>query len=204
MQITPIKTRIFKENEDLFSFVFKYIKKIEENSVLVIASKIVALGEGRTVEYKNKKQKIKLIKKESNLAIKTKLVWLTIKDGIVMANAGIDESNGRGKLILLPPNSFNSAKKIRALLCAKYKIKNLGIIISDSSLLPLRSGVIGVALGYAGFKGVKSYKGRKDIFGRKFVYQKTNVADSLATTATVCMGEGNEQQPLALITNAPV
>src|SRR3989338_7802630 len=103
-----------------------------------------------------------------------------------------------------PKESFFSAKKIRTLLCAKYKVKNLGVIISDSGLVPFRSGVIGLAIGYAGFKGAKSYKGKKDIFGRKFMYQKVNVADSLATSAVLCMGEGSERQPLALITNAPV
>jgi len=30
------------------------------------------------------------------------------------------------------------------------------------------------------------------------------VADCLATAAVLCMGEGKERQPLALITNAPV
>ena len=70
--------------------------------------------------------------------------------------------------------------------------------------MPLRNGVIGIAQGYAGLEGVKSYKEEKDIFGRKFIYSNTNVADSLATGATLCMGEGNEQQPLALITDAPV
>ena len=204
MQIKAIKTRIFHENEDLFSFIFKYVKKIPEKSVLVVTSKIVSLAEGRTIEYKSKKQKIKLIKKESSLAINTKLVWLTIKDGVVVADAGIDESNGDGQLIFFPKESFFSAKKIRALLCAKYKVKNLGVIISDSGLVPFRSGVIGLAIGYAGFKGAKSYKGKKDIFGRKFMYQKVNVADSLATSAVLCMGEGSERQPLALITNAPV
>ena len=204
MQIKAIKTRIFHENEDLFSFIFKYVKKIPEKSVLVVTSKIVSLAEGRTIEYKSKKQKVELIKKESSLAINTKLVWLTIKDGVVVADAGIDESNGDGQLIFLPKESFFSAKKIRTLLCAKYKVKNLGVIISDSGLVPFRSGVIGLAIGYAGFKGAKSYKGKKDIFGRKFMYQKVNVADSLATSAVLCMGEGSERQPLALITNAPV
>ena len=207
MQITPIKTRIFREHEDLLSFIFKYVKSLKENSILVVTSKIVALAEGRTVEFRSEKQKIALIKKESSFAIKTKYTWLTIKDGMVMANAGIDESNAGsqlGKLILLPKNSFLSAQKIRSQLCRHFKIKNLGIIVSDSGLLPLRSGVIGMAHGYTGFKGVKSYIGQKDIFGRVLKMSKVNVADSLATSATLCMGEGSEQQPLALITEAPV
>ena len=204
MQIRAFKTRIFLENEDLISFILKHIKKIPENSVLVVTSKIVALSEGRTVSFLNKEEKIKLIKQESDFEMETKEVWLTIKDGMVMANAGIDESNANGKIILLPKDSFHTAEQLRSKLSKYFKIKNFGIIISDSGLVPLRSGVIGIAQGYAGFKGVKSYKGKKDIFGRKFIYSSTNIADSLATGATLCMGEGKEQQPLALITNAPV
>lgn len=208
MKITPIKTRIFKENEDLLNFILKYIKKIPkknlENSILVVTSKIIALSEGRTSEIKNKKDKIKLIKQESSFALKTKYTWLTIKDGMVMANAGIDESNAKGKIILLPKNSFDSAKIIRVKLQKKFGVKNLGVLITDSRLFPLRAGIVGVALGYSGFQGIRNYIGKKDIFGRTLKMSKTDVADSLATAAVLCMGEGKEQLPLALITNVPV
>ncbi len=204
MQIKAIKTKIFLENEDLLSFILKYIKKLPERSVLVVTSKIVAFAEGRTVEYKNENQKIVLIKQESSFALKTKLAWLTVADGMVMANAGIDESNAKGKLILLPKDSFKSALNIQQTLCKKFGIKNLGVVITDSRLFPLRAGIVGFALGYSGFEGIKNYVGKKDLFGRKFRMTKTNIADSLATAAVLCMGEGNEQQPLAIINEAPV
>ena len=204
MKIKTIKTRIFKENEDLILFVLEYIHKLPEKSVLVITSKIVALSEGRTKECKNKKEKIKLIKEESSFSLKTKHTWLTIKDGIVMASAGIDESNADGKVVLLPKDSFKSAEIMRKALCKKFRIKNLGILITDSRLFPLRVGIAGVALGYAGFKGVRNYIGTKDIFGRILKMSKTDVADSLATSAVLCMGEGKEKKPLALITDAPI
>ena len=204
MQITSIKTRVFQENENLIDFILKYVKNIPENSILVVTSKIVALSEGRTVIYKSPQQKIKLIKKESDFAIKTKHTWLTIKDGIVMANAGIDESNAKNKLILLPKDSFQSAEILKNKLKKKFKLKNLGILITDSRLMPLRTGIVGVALGYAGFKGIKNYIGKKDIFGRILKVSKTDIADSLATAAVLDMGEGKEQQPLAFITNAPI
>jgi F420-0:gamma-glutamyl ligase len=211
MQITPIKTRIFKENEDLLKFILEYINKIPkknlENSVLVVTSKIGALSEGRIAEYKNELEKIKLIKKESSFALKTKYTWLTIKDGIVIANAGIDESNVSskpGKVILLPKNSFKSAGILRKKLMKKFHLKKFGVLITDSRLMPLRAGVVGIALGYVGFAGIKSYIGKKDIFGRTFRISKVDIADSLATSAVLCMGEGREQQPLALVTNAPI
>ncbi len=204
MKIRAIKTGIFRENDDLIEFILKYVKKIPEKSILVVTSKIVALSEGRVVKHIHEKQKIALIKKESNLAIKTKHTWLTIKDGMVMASAGVDESNGNGKLILLPKDSFVSAAKIRSLIKNYFKIKKLGVIISDSALIPRRAGVVGAALGYAGFQGIKNYIRERDIFNRVMKISRTNVADSLATAATLCMGEGGEKQPLALIVDAPV
>src|SRR3989344_3389060 len=204
MQVRTIKTRVFKEREGLLSFVLKYVKKLPEKSILVVTSKIVARSEGRVVVFKNKNEKIKIIKRESDVALKTKLVWLTIKDGMVMASAGVDESNAKGKLILLPKNSFRSAYILRKKLQKILKLKKLGVIITDSRTFPLRAGIVVVALGYAGFKGVRDYRGKGDIFGRILKFSRTDVADSLATSAVLCMGEGKEQQPLALITDAIV
>jgi coenzyme F420-0:L-glutamate ligase len=205
VNVTPIKTRIFKEGENLSAFVIEHLRKPTEKSILVISSKIVALSEGRTlVQPLKAKQKVRLIKKESLWAIQSDRAWLTEKDGHVMANAGIDESNAKRKLILLPKDSFKSAETLRKILQRKYGIKNLGVIITDSAIMPLRAGVIGAALGYAGLKGVRDYRGKKDISGRVMKMSRTNVADSLATAGTLLMGEGNERHPLALITDAPV
>ena len=205
MQVKSIKTRVFKEKEDLVSFIFEYGKEIKENSILVIASKVVALAGGRTTLGASLLAKEKLIKQESTFAIKTKNTWwLTIKDGMVMASGGIDESNANGKLILLPKDSFKSAKYIKQKIQKIKKIKNLGVLITDSRIFPLRAGVTGAALGYAGFQGIFDYRKDKDIFGRNLKFSRTNIADSLAGAATLLMGEGNEQRPLAIITNAPV
>ncbi len=204
MIVKPIKTRVFIEGEDLFSFVAQYVKKLPEKSVIVVTSKIVALAEKRTAIASSLKDKEKLIRKESQFAILTKYVWLTIKDGMIMASAGIDESNANGKLILLPKDSFKTAHLLRKKLQKKYKVKNLGVLITDSRTIPLRAGVNGVALGYAGFRGIKDYVGLPDIFGRKFKFSRTDIADSLATCAVLVMGEGAERHPLAIIEKAPI
>ena len=201
MNVRPIRTRIFKEREDLAAFITKHIPKLEDGAVLAVTSKIVALAEGRTA---HKKDKERLIKKESTWALRTKHGKITLKDGILMWNAGIDTSNADGKIILLPKDSFSSASSLRAKLRAHYGIKKLGIIITDSRIMPVRAGVVGIALGYAGFKGLRDYRGKPDIFERKLKFTQTNVADSLATAATVVMGEGRERQPLAVITEVSV
>ncbi len=206
MNIHPIQTTIFKEGEDLASFVTRHIPHLKENSVLIITSKIVALSEERTVQDASEKNRERLIKRESSFSIETKYprVWLTIRDGMFMASAGIDESNANGKLILLPKDSFLSARMLRRKLKAYYKIKNLGILITDSRTLPLRTGVVGVALGYAGFRGVKDYRGTKDIFNRRFKFSRVDVADSLATAGVLTMGEGAECRPLCIATDTEI
>jgi len=107
-------------------------------------------------------------------------------------------------LILLPKDSFESAATIRDELMKRFELKELGVLITDSRLFPLRAGVVGVALGYAGFQGIRDYRGMPDIFGRLLKLSQTDVADSLATAAVLCMGEGKEQQPLAVITDVSV
>ena len=206
MHIKPIKTRIFRESENLLSFIYHYVPTIPEKSILVVTSKIVALAEGRVVPYlyMNYKSFGTLVKEESDWAIRTKYTWLTLKDNTVMASAGIDRSNADGKMILLPKDSFISARAVLAKIRTHYTRKEVGVLITDSRLLPLRAGVVGVATGYAGFGGVRDYRGHKDIFGRMLHFSRTDIADSLATAAVLTMGEGNERRPLALITDAPV
>lgn len=204
MIIRAIKTRIFQEGEDLPVFITDYFKKLPERSVIIVTSKIVALAEKRTAVAENAQTKEKLIRAESDLAISTKYVWLTVKNGMVMASAGIDESNANGKLILSPKDSFKTARNLRNKLRQRYGVRHLGVLITDSRTVPLRAGVTGVAVGYAGFRGIKDYRGTPDIFGRKFKFSRTNIADGLATAAVLLMGEGNERQPLAIIERAPV
>ena len=205
MKVNAIKTRIFKENENLTDFIISHIPKLKDRTVLAVTSKIVALAEGRVVTLKNRKEKERLIRAESEWQLKVLPEWwLTVRDGTVVVNAGLDDSNAHGKTILLPKDNYKSADDLRRKLKKKYKIKQLGIVITDSRTSALREGVTGVALGYAGFKGVKDYRGDKDIFGRKLKVTQTNIADSLATAATVVMGEGGERQPLAILTDAPV
>lgn len=201
MNVKPVHTDIFCEGEDLVSFVVRHVPHLRDGSILAITSKIVALAERRTARVEDK---AKVIRAESAWAMRTKHVWLTEKDGMLLANAGVDESNADGKLVLLPKDSFAAAVMLHRTLLAHFRIKRLGVIITDSRVLPLRAGVCGIALGYAGIKGVRDYRGSKDLFGRKLHFTRTNIADSIASAAVVVMGEGNECQPLCVITDAPV
>lgn len=208
MIVKPIKTRIFKEGESLPDFLFENIKKLDEGSVVVVSSKIVALAEGRVTVFKTEKEKIEAIKKESELSFpdlkNNSKRWFTVVSGMLTTLAGIDESNGNGKSIFLPKDSFKSATSLLKKIKIHYKIKNVGVVIADSRSIPMRRGILGQAIGYAGFKGLGDYRGQKDLFGRKIKYARPNVADTLASVAVLLMGESGESKPLCVVKNAPV
>lgn len=206
MLVEPIHTTIFGTGDSLEDFIARFIPKAKEKTVIVVTSKIVALSQGRIVRGKiSEKEKEEWIKGESDQYIKTKWCYLTLANGHWCANAGIDESNVQGGgLILWPKDPYGVAERLRKKLQRRYSVRNLGLIITDSRIFPLRAGVNGVAIGYAGFKGLRNYIGKKDLFGRRLKMTKTNIADSLATSAVLTMGEGNEQTPLAIIKDANI
>lgn len=201
MHVLAVKTLIFQEGDDLLKFINNNIFSLKERDIVVITSKIVALSQGRVGEIKDKE---KLTKQNSKKIIETPWVPLTFVNGEWCISAGIDESNAKNKLILLPRNSFGVAEQIRKNLKKRFSLKNLGVIITDTRSMPLRVGTIGKPIAYTGFNPLKSYIGKNDLFGRKNRLTQSNVADSLAASAVLVMGEGNEQTPIAVIKKAPV
>ncbi len=209
MNIKPIKTRLLRPpQDDLLGVIKARIKRLPERSVVAIASKVVSIYQGRC-ELKSKwPDKDVLIKKEADRYLPRKATpkgyaVLAIKNNILIPSAGIDESNSGEYYILWPKQPQQTAKKIWQFLRATYKVKNLGVIITDSHTVPLRRGVMGVAVGYYGFRPINDYRGTKDLFNRKFKISTVDMADSLATAAMAVMGEGSERTPLTLITDIP-
>lgn len=209
MQIKAIKThKITAGDKDLFAILDKYLpKKLKEKSVLAITSKIISICEGRLVKIGDA-DKDELIKQESKLYLprtqsKYNISFSITKNDMLAAGAGIDESNGNGYYILWPKDPQETVNKVRVYLKKRFGLKNVGVIITDSKTMPMRWGVIGIALAYSGFKPLKDYISKKDLFNRRFQFEKTSMIDSLATASTVVMGEGAEQTPLALIENVP-
>lgn len=207
MVVKAIKARKFLPPQDNLWDLLGAIKLVKENSIVAITSKVVAIGEGQCIPV-GKIDKDKLIAKEADKYLPRKLwpgglTMYTIKNNLLVAAAGIDESNADGHYILWPKNPELSAKRIWDFLKKKFKLKNLGVIITDSRVIPLRRGVVGVAISYFGFKPLKDYRGTKDLFGRKFEMETSDIPDSLATAAVLEMGEGAEMQPLAIIADIP-
>ena len=207
MFVRAIKTRPFiPPKDDLFSLIKESFLniKLKEKSIFIITSKIVSIWQGRCLSREEVKNKDELIAKEADFyldrkEIPNKYVMLTIKDNILLPSAGIDESNAKNYYILWPKNPYKAAEQIYNFIQKEYKLKELGIVITDSRCTPLRRGTTGIAIAYYGFNPLRDYRKTKDIFGREYKMSLLNILDSLAATGVLIMGEGAEQTPIAII-----
>ena len=207
MIVTAIKTeKVLPKSIDLFQFLDKYLKSLNEGSILAIASKVVALSEGRAIPV-DKGNKDELIMQEADLYLPKEEnsynLFLTITKNILAVSGGIDESNTNGYYLLWPEDSQKTANEVREYLVKRFGLKNVGVIITDSKTTPLRWGVTGIPIAHSGFAAVRDLIGTPDIFGRKLKMTKIAVSDALAVAAVLVGGEGDEQTPLSIISEIP-
>jgi len=230
MKVTALKTsHIIMKNEILFDVLcetFKFNKiELKERSVLVIAETLVGTTENRIIEIesvKNVSERAKelaleyspmdpkfaqlVLEEADEIVGGIPGMLFTEKNGILIANGGIDQSNSgiEGNISLWPEDPFGSARDLVQKIKLKFKIKDFGIIISDSRVQPIRKGVVGVAIGVDGFYPIDDCVGRKDLFGHEIKWTTRALADQLSDAAHAVMGECDEQTPFVLIENCPV
>jgi F420-0:gamma-glutamyl ligase len=196
-------------------------QKFHENDVLVIAESALATAENRIVRLSEVVPGLKALEYERLYGIDSREaelvidesdqifggvfgVLLTLKDGLLCPNAGIDNSNAPpGCVVLYPKNPSKSAHEIVDAVLEEYGV-SIGVIIADSRTQPLRLGCTGVAIGAAGFSATVDLRGEKDLFGRPLTVTQVAAADNLASAAEIVMGESGESIPFALIRNAGV
>lgn len=204
ISVQALKSPIITEGQDLFSVIVEAMKAVRpsEGHILAITSKVVAVTQGRVARPANFN---KLVQREADLVLGGSPVTLTLKNGIFTPWAGIDRSNTKpGTAVLWPAEPDRVAHQLQQQLRKKFRLKHFGVLIVDSFCAPLRRGVIGIALGHAGFEGVNDQRGKLDLYGNKLQFTQEAIADSLATMANLAMGQGSEQTPFALISGAPV
>lgn len=208
MKVTSIKTHKITpgKDSDLFEILDQYVDNFKNSSILVIASKIIAITQGRYKKF-TETEKEEFIKAQSQRYIPKEghkyNLYVTITNNLLTYSAGIDQSNGAGFDILWPENPSKIANEVRAYLKKRFKIKNVGVIITDMAVIPLQWGIIAGPIAYSGFKPLKILTGSPDVFGKKYQYTKVGIMNGLAAAAGVLMGEGSEQTPLGIIEDVP-
>jgi len=225
MRLYPIKTDIVRPSDDIVNVILESLDKagreLEDDDVLVLTSKIVAVTQGRTARLEDFKpsQTAKKLARDFSLDPRfaeivlteadeiyggVEKALLTLKNGILTANAGIDRKNAPlGSLVLWPRDLKLWADNIRKRI-SRETDKHVAILIVDSGLSPLRLGTNGLALAVAGFKPVTDLRGGKDLFEKALVITQHALADDLASAAHSLMGEAAEKTPIVLIKDAPI
>ncbi len=189
---------------------------LEDGDILVVSSKFVAVSEGRVVDLATVKpsdyayslsrrlnmspELCELVIRESDEMIGgVSGFMLTLKEGLLTPNAGIDKSNiEHGKVVLYPRNPLESASALVEEIRFRRGVE-IGVVVSDSRLMPTRKGTVGVALAAAGIEAVVDLRGKPDLFGNVLKVTSQAIADDLCSAAQVVMGEANESVPIVLV-----
>ncbi len=190
---------------------------VEDGDVVAVASKVVAYSQGRVVpidrwsrvgpeamrladHYGAELWKVEAVLEEADLLLGGYRGYLlTYKNGILVGSAGMDRSNAPpGHVVLHPSDPDGEARRIVGWFRERWGV-SVGAIIVDSRLTLFRRGVMGVALGVWGVNPLRDLRGRPDIYGRPLKFTVVNVADSLAASAALVMGESAERTPFAII-----
>ena len=208
MEFIPVKMRRLNPPEDdLLMALDEALPELLEGDIVLVTSKVVAIDEGRCVPL-TEKTKDELTREEADHYLLnqsgTASLPLTIKHQALLYRGGVDESNSGEYYTLLPEKPYESAARIREHLKNKNDLKQLGVIITDGMVLPLRTGVTGISLGVAGFLPARTHTaGEQDLFGKEVVETSTNLADSLAAGSVVVSGEAGESTPIVIARGVP-
>ncbi|WP_292516856.1 coenzyme F420-0:L-glutamate ligase [Methanoculleus sp.] len=216
-----LATPLIRAGDDIAAHLLSAVKDqecrgFEAGDIVVIAESAVATAEGqvtRLADIEPSAEALRLAEKyrmdprvaEVVLRESDQIVGgipgflLSMKNGTLLPNAGIDASNAPpGSVVLLPINPDASAARIRAAITDRSRA-DVAVIIVDSRTHAMRLGCSGVAIGCSGIPSVVDERGKKDIFGRELEVTKRAVADCIASAAELVMGEAGECVPAAVV-----
>ncbi len=226
LTVFPVSAPVQDRSFDLIAALQRSLKsaaiRLDDGDVVAISSKYASIAAGRIVALADvaptPQARNLAARYQMNAAI-TQLVLeeadhifggielgflLTTKSGVLSPNAGLDRSNiPSGKAVLLPEAPFELAERIRRALQKSCDCR-VGVILTDSWLMPGRYGTTGIAIAMAGFRPIKDERGKRDLFGNAMAVTQIGVADALAVCAQVVMGERDEATPFAVLRGADI
>lgn len=199
---------------------------LASGDVVAVAQKVVSKAEGRYAVLEEvmpspeaqalaarclkDPRLVELVLRESREVLRAAPNVLVVEDrrGLVLANAGIDQSNvepdaaGRARALLLPEDPDASACRLREGLRARLGIE-VAVIINDSLGRAWRLGTVGTCIGASGLPALLDLRGRSDLYGRALQTTEVGHADELAAAASLLMGQAGEGRPVVVIRGLP-
>jgi len=175
---------------------------LRDDDVLVVASKVVAKAEGRSVRARGRAAAVDAetvrVVAERTVPDGTTTRVVQSRSGPVLAAAGVDASDVEpGTVLLLPADPDASARALRARV-AELTGRTPAVVVSDTTGRPWRVGVADVALGAAGLRALDDVRGEVDRFGRPLEVTVRAVADEVAALGDLVKGKA-VGTPVALV-----
>lgn len=181
---------------DLAALIAAAVPGLRDGDILVITSKIVSKAEGRVVTASRDEaieaETVRVVARRGPTTI------AQTRHGLVLAAAGVDESNtAPGTIVLLPQDPDDSARRLRKALHQRTR-RRVGVIVTDTMGRPWRAGQTDNAIGAAGVLPVVDHRGETDTFGNLLEVTVAAVADELAAAADLVKGK-SRHVPVALV-----
>jgi len=216
LSVRGIRTGLLQPGEDIVSRLLEVHSDLMDGDIVVIAESALATAEGRIVRLPDVTPSEEAVRLASKYSMDPRFVQvvldesdrvvggitgtlLCIKGHSLLPNAGVDSSNAPpDTVVLLPEDPNGSARRIREKIYDTIGVR-VGVIIADSRVHPMRLGCSGVALGSSGLRSVIDERGKPDLFGRPLEVTRRAVADCIASTAELIMGEGAECIPVVVV-----
>jgi coenzyme F420-0:L-glutamate ligase / coenzyme F420-1:gamma-L-glutamate ligase len=231
--VFPVNAPVKQDSFDLHATIEQAVitagESLQNGDVLAVSSKYAAISQGRVIalddvqaspqaeqiaeRYVMNPRLVQLVLQEADHVFGgithsfngTRVGFLlTHKDGIISPNAGLDRSNiPSGQVVLFPADPYGLAAEIRREMQARLNV-DVGVILTDSWLMPGRLGTTGVALATAGFRPIQDERGKPDLFGNPMMVTQRGIADTICACAQMVMGETAEANPIAVVRNTGV
>ena len=198
---------VIKEGDDVASLI-QSLFEFQDGDVLCLASTIVAKSEGRFRDLESYEpgwraaeiamhigkdpRFVQAVLDESvEVLLDRPFLLVVTRFGHIGVNAGIDQSNvGDERILLLPENPCRSAERLRASLG-----RDCAVIITDTCGRPFRTGVAGIAVGWAGIAALRDWRGECDMHGKVLEITLEAIVDEIAAAANLLMGEAGDGTP---------
>jgi coenzyme F420-0:L-glutamate ligase / coenzyme F420-1:gamma-L-glutamate ligase len=169
---------------------------LRNGDILVVTSKIVSKAEGRVVSADREaaidSETVRVVARRGPTRI------VETRHGLVLAAAGVDESNtAPGTVVLLPTDPDGSARRLRKDISARTGTR-LGVVITDTMGRPWRAGQTDTAIGAAGVVPLRDHRGQADTFGKLLEVTMAAVADEIAAAADL-VKQKTTQVPVAIV-----
>src|SRR3954451_6194160 len=181
---------------DLAALIAGAVPDLRDGDILAITSKIVSKAEGRVVTASRNEaieaETVRVVARRGATTI------AQTRHGLVLAAAGVDESNtAPGTVVLLPQDPDDSARRLRKALRQRTS-RSVGVIVTDTMGRPWRAGQTDNAIGAAGILPVVDHRGETDTFGNLLEVTVAAVADEIAAAADLVKGK-SRHVPVALV-----